>query len=941
MLIRKHTSYSIASILLLIVGIVFGGLLISFQKASEVLIPFQSNGSGEILSSPIADAPLTLPKKNISETLTSNVATQNRQQWYTAFANKAKERNEQDVSGQEITVTQVQWTGKTVCNGQPLSGVYVDNGVTGADGLFTVSANNIAVFYHPDYGVVTRNRQYHSFSGDINFCNTQPANSKVDSRYFINPDTLEVKMSARVYDTDTSPAIGWEDEYVYLQCWTWSGKWDLRLNDWKKVNTGKDDLISLFKLEPSKRNYFVCRAYTYDQGQYAGPEWMTNGGGDPIQSFVPVISPAATLTKLPENLDTCTSVRAKGGRYDLENILKVEKTDTSILNYCSSNYPLLWESGPVQFPLTEEGCGQYFAHMTNVVTPYLNARNIPYTERSAMRESQLRISSSYHTSCMNDYNYMIAGPLQIAEPSLTVCSRIYFDLYENTYSETPQSDQALFVKKRFRYDPNILQQCATTFPQEWKPFITPAPLLCSRAIAFSELGMLDEKLVDLGANMWGKQHVLESCKKSFPDIMYEQSDFEYTEPQCHQIAEWQFAGVLESQMAAKGYKGNKAEVCKELYPSFFEPAHLTKVKQFRDTGVVESTHVKMTLMPQNRTALSNPVRFIDNLEKVYLTYADMVGGKPYGGRQIPLEERCPYRGDAFVSVKTAECPNGTMSFGWKRCDGVESNGTCSTGYRYDQAWGLASGLAGDGSIVPTQIIESGMKNTVLKFNQAPNVMSFGLAHEFGHNFDGIAVAPQYNFGAGASVEALANIKLIHMMDRIGMHVDFNGTIYTSTQHFLDGYYTPLYQEYLSRNDMDFFKMMEVNPATGLRTTYSSVVGPLSDYNLMVIQKKAEKIGIQKLFDTLAFYNQFTPSSLTSTDSSRIRRIPDNQIRNRMEQFVFFLSAHGKMDLSIDFINDKYPVSDATKAKIAQYLGLTSAKQTPANMIRLDHGLPAL
>lgn len=172
---RASSSYSISSILLLIFGIVFGGILFSVQKTSEILLPLESNGSGSTLATPIAAAPTSLPPQGFwGNQLTSSVIPES----------------------------------------------------------------------------------------------STPLKKTVKSQYYINPKTSELKLVTNI--TPTS-----DEEYFYLQCWTWSGQWDLRVDAWKQATK---DPISLFTLDTTKPNNFACRTYTYTNGTLSAPEWVVNGG---------------------------------------------------------------------------------------------------------------------------------------------------------------------------------------------------------------------------------------------------------------------------------------------------------------------------------------------------------------------------------------------------------------------------------------------------------------------------------------------------------------------------------------------------------------------------------------------------------------------------------------------------------------------------------------
>lgn len=656
-------SFSIPSVILIIFTIILGGVFYSVHKTSEILIPFESNGSGTTLASPIADAPEQLPNTGLfGEKLASSVAEQSPATWYKGYKDKIKSRYAFKVTETSTTDTTTAWTGKTLCNGQPLSGVYIEDSTTGADGSFSVNVAGATAFYHPQYGTVVRSKTYNNLSGDIDFCASRGGNSKVDSKYFINPDNLEVKLSARVYDTDTSPSQGWEDEYVYLQCWTWNGQWNLRLNDWRKVNNGSEDMIPLFSLERGKRNYFVCRSYTYDQGQFAGPEWIRSGSTDPIQNYLP--PETSTLAKLNDNIDSCRQVRTKGAPETLPAILKRDGIDPAILSYCQTQFPLLWDVGTPSFTGDEAGCRNYFSLQKSLIIPSQNRRNVAQNSRLSEEIQQLGLGTGFNSFCSSNYHYTSVDSLELPETTEQNCENVYTILSDN--AREAQKDEALYIQNIKLYDPSIIEKCKAAFPNDWKPYFQPTLAVCGQIRSLDAIGKLRTFAAPSVGKWEDQEEHLFICDKAFGSAL--RDNFYYTENQCHQIAEWQYKGTLESESAARGYTGDKVPLCKELYPNYFSDSYQKQLSNFRTTGTISTDHIKLQLNVPQRAALINPGKFMDMFEKMYLTYADMVGGKPYGGLQIPVQSRCAYKGAANAEQTSSSCPWGSMNWGEDICD---------------------------------------------------------------------------------------------------------------------------------------------------------------------------------------------------------------------------------------------------------------------------------
>lgn len=261
---------------------------------------------------------------------------------------------------------------------------------------------------------------------------------------------------------------------------------------------------------------------------------------------------------------------------------------------------------------------------------------------------------------------------------------------------------------------------------------------------------------------------------------------------------------------------------------------------FEQTGVLEGRHVILRLHRDTAAQLQQPKLFVEKLDRIYEFYETLAGGVPYNGEKIALDERCGRVNPLDASL----CPWGYMTH------------YDATGQR--DYWGLAGN--------PVEIISSGMKSAVQLFN-TQKAMPLGLAHEFGHDFDVVSSRPQYKFHT-ASVEAWANLKAIYAIDAAGVPLELAGTVYTTSQQMIDGFYRPFLQKYQEQN-LTFESLISEGP----------VAGSLTDYYISVLLPLIDVTGRASLFETLQWY---------TTRQNTLRVIPNATVEDKYQRFGQFL-----------------------------------------------------
>lgn len=316
---------------------------------------------------------------------------------------------------------------------------------------------------------------------------------------------------------------------------------------------------------------------------------------------------------------------------------------------------------------------------------------------------------------------------------------------------------------------------------------------------------------------------------------------------------------------------------------------------FVASGIMEGRHVILRMTPETAAMLNNPKLFVEKLDRVYEFYTDLVGGTPYGGEKIKIDERC----SGANPPPASQCPFGNMVI-------------YDTAGRGDY-WGLSGN--------PVNILSSGMKDTVRLFNEQ-RAVPLGIAHEFGHDFDAVSSKPQYMFHS-ASVEAWANMKAMYAIDAAGLPLELGGKIYHTSQEFIDGFYRPFLQQYQDQQ-LNFESLLSEAP----------VVGSLSDYYVSILLKLMDTTGKDALFDTIKFYKNNEDSLRTIGNQT----LDDKYAR--FGQFLLIWSCKSGTDLSALLTPYRFTVPASTSAAIQSCLQTPSGQRTDQFILSTDQTFAA-